>query len=174
MTMSVILTLCDQDIWPDSPVVDRSGFYHRYAARAVVINDKGEVWLLYNSREEHHKLPGGGIEEGESIPQGLKRELIEEIGCQAEIITELGETVEHRDQNNITQTSHCFIARQIGEPIAPKFDQGEKARGFYELRASDIDSALALLEKDKPNSYDGAFINRRDIELLRAAKAWLE
>lgn len=53
----------------------------RNTARAIVL--KGEqVLLLYTARYDDYSLPGGGIDDGESIEQGLLRELHEETGAQ--------------------------------------------------------------------------------------------
>ncbi|KKR07492.1 MAG: hypothetical protein UT32_C0010G0009 [Parcubacteria group bacterium GW2011_GWC2_39_14] len=36
----------------------------REASRAIVINDKNELAILYVSKKDFYKIPGGGIETG--------------------------------------------------------------------------------------------------------------
>jgi 8-oxo-dGTP diphosphatase len=53
----------------------------------VILNSKGEI-LLANERRFGHsftKFPGGGLEWGEGLKDGLKREIMEELGQDSEI-----------------------------------------------------------------------------------------
>lgn len=59
---------------------DYGTVFIRNTARAIVL--KGEqILLLYTARYDDYSLPGGGVDEGESIEQGLLRELHEETGA---------------------------------------------------------------------------------------------
>lgn len=53
---------------------------HIVAAGGFVVNNKNEVLLLKSPRYGDWEFPGGQIEEGETIPQGLEREVFEETG----------------------------------------------------------------------------------------------
>jgi ADP-ribose pyrophosphatase YjhB (NUDIX family) len=44
----------------------------------IILNDKNEIVLSYNSDSENWILPGGSIEEGETPIEGLVREVYEE------------------------------------------------------------------------------------------------
>lgn len=79
----------------------------REAARAVVIDAAGQVGLLKVTKRKFYKLPGGGIEVGESQQTALKRECLEEIGCNIEILDEIGTIVEYRKMFQIKQILHC-------------------------------------------------------------------
>ena len=93
---------------------------------------------------------------------------MEEVGCSIEIGDEVGEIVEHRSQLEIVQTSHCFLAKAIEEG-EPHFTEEEKADGF-ELLWVPIDEAIAIIQKDMPNNYQGKFIIKRDLIFLQKAK----
>ena len=54
-------------------------FYH-ISLKAVIRNDAGEVLCVTESVRDMWELPGGGLDHGETIRQGLARELREEIG----------------------------------------------------------------------------------------------
>lgn len=168
--MKNILTIREQDIVPNALVVDTTNFRKREASRAVVSDSAGRVALLRVGLYDYHKLPGGGIDEGEDIPTALERELLEEIGCKAEVTGEVGEVVEYRDQFELVQTSYCFTATQVGEKGDPAFTEKELREQFSIVWTDNIDSAITLLEQDEPTNYEGRFIKVRDLALLRAAK----
>jgi 8-oxo-dGTP diphosphatase len=168
--MKLLLTLKEHDIDASAVHVDPTNLSLRQAARAVVINSQGEVALLKANRHSYHKLPGGGVEDGEDMQQALHRELLEEIGCRANIITEVGKIIEYRDKWDLRQTSNCYLAKQLGQQQPPAFTAEELNDGFEVVWAPSIDDAIALLEQDEPKNYDGRFIKQRDLTFLKAAK----
>jgi len=168
--MKVLATITEQDVSPAAPVIDTANFSHRKAVRAVVLDDAGQIALLHVSRKGYHKLPGGGIDEGENMHAALERELLEEIGCKARLIAEVGEVREYRDEWQQYQESYCFLAKLEGDQKPSEFTEEEQGDGFEPIWAKSIDDAIAILEADIPNNYDGTRIKPRDIILLRAAK----
>ena len=166
------LIIYEQDIAPESPIIDTSNFRQRRAARAVLVDETGQVYLLNVSKHGYHKLPGGGIDEGEEIQQALERELMEEVGCRAKVVAELGTVIEYRnyDDGGLRQTSYCFLAEQVGEQAASVLEEGELAKGMVEVKAKSIDDAISLLLQDRPDNLEGRFIQIRDLALLRLAK----
>ncbi len=168
--MKRLLTIHESDIYLGKDNIDPKDFRERSAARAVVLNSNNQVALLKANTFNYHKLPGGGVEDNEDMQLALKRELLEEIGCAADVIAEVGEVVEYRDKWGLKQTSHCYLVKQVGEQQAPSFTQSEIDEGFEIIWADNIDSAIELLKQDQPQNYDGLFIQRRDTALLQAAK----
>lgn len=170
--MSLLLTIREQDFEPNTPQQDTAQFRQRRAARAVLLDDNNQVYLLNVSKHGYHKLPGGGIDAGEEIKQALERELMEEVGCAAKIIADLGEIVEYRDHEDggLQQVSYCYLARQTGPQQESALEHGEIEDGMLEVKAEDIDAAISLLEQDKPDSLLGRFIQKRDLCFLQAAK----
>ncbi len=167
--MKTLLTIREQDVAPDAPVADSSAFAKREAARGVLIDEDGSVLLLRVGKHDYHKLPGGGIDEGESIEDALARELMEEVGCKGTVTAEVGIVVEYRDQFKLIQTSYCYLVKKQGEQVEAKLEPGEIAEGLHEVRVPSVQAALELLESDKPNNYEGLFIQQRDAMLLREA-----
>ena len=168
--MKRILTIYEQDIVPEAPIIDTGNFRKRESTRAVVSDESGKIALLRVGLYNYHKLPGGGVDEGEDVPTALERELLEEIGCKAEVTGDIGEIIEYRNQFELEQISYCFVATQIGEKGEPDFTEKELREQFSVVWTDNIDSAIALLEQDKPINYEGRFIQKRDLTLLRAAK----
>lgn len=60
----------------------------RLGARGLAIREDGKIAIFNKSNKNEYKLPGGGLEgEGEEEPEeAFKREVLEEIGCEIEII----------------------------------------------------------------------------------------
>lgn len=169
--MKTVLTISQKDIDQDSSEVDTTNFRKREAARAVLLDPNGGVYLLQVTNHGYHKLPGGGIDEGEDITRALERELMEEVGCQADIIFEVGKVIEYRsyEDTGLLQTSYCYLAKQRGEQGQSNLEEDELAQGMIETKASNIQAAIALLEKDEPDNPEGKFIQKRDLALLREA-----
>lgn len=71
--MNQLAVIKQQDIDPDTIQVDTSSFRKRDAARAVLLDQNDQVYLMYVAVHGYHKLPGGGIDEGESVEQALAR-----------------------------------------------------------------------------------------------------
>jgi len=168
--MKKVLTIQEQDINPEATKVDASKFRKREAARAVVSDSDGKVALLRVGLYDYHKLPGGGVDEGEDVPTALERELLEEIGCKAEVTGEVGEIIEYRDQFEMVQSSYCFTANQVGEKREPDFTEKELKEEFSIVWVDGIDEAITLLQYDEPTNYEGKFIKIRDLALLNTAK----
>lgn len=59
-------------------------YLYRVALRALIRNDKGEILIVKEKSHDWWDLPGGGLDYGESIEDGLKRELVEEVGLTGE------------------------------------------------------------------------------------------
>ena len=55
----------------------------------LLINEYNEVLLSDEQQNEYHfiKFPGGGLEYGEGLTDGLKREFMEECNAEVEVIS---------------------------------------------------------------------------------------
>lgn len=51
--------------------------------KILVINSKEEILLGYS--HNNYQFPGGHVEDGESLPQTVKREMLEETGIDLEV-----------------------------------------------------------------------------------------
>jgi ADP-ribose pyrophosphatase YjhB (NUDIX family) len=169
--MKRLLELRDSDIFPNTKDIDPAGFRERQAVRAVVIDDLGRVALLWVENYNHHKLPGGGVEDEDrgSLERTLSREILEELGSEVEIIRTVGTIIEYEGQVNKLRISHCYLAEQTGQVVEPSLTQREIDDGQEIRWAQDIREAIAIIEIDEPNDYIGQFIKVRELAFLRAA-----
>lgn len=172
--MQNLLTITEQDLIAGTPSIDIANFRNREAARAVLLDKDKRIYLMNVGKYEYHKLPGGGIDEGEEIIQALERELMEEVGCRAKVLAEIGTVIEYRSYDMLKQISYCFLAQQKGDQMEPALEESELAGGLTEVKATNINEAVALLKSDKPKSLEGAYIQRRDLAFLEAAKLHID
>ncbi len=166
----VILTLDQHKIDPSVSTDNRENYYVRYAARAVLYDADGKVAIMYAGQKKYYKLPGGGINEGEEMAEALARELMEETGCVAKIVKNLGTTEEWRDFDSMHQISYAFSAIKITQDSPPTFTQGEIDKGFELRWAPNIDEAIKLVESNiADKDVRVSFMAQRDTAILRAA-----
>jgi 8-oxo-dGTP diphosphatase len=142
----------------------------RKAARAVVINETGKVAVLYASKNEYYKLPGGGIEDDEDNIRALHREIMEEVGVEVEIIDEIGLIIEYRIKYELLQISYCYLCKVKGEYKIPTYTANEINEGF-ELKWLSMNDAISKLNLDLEvvRAYGVNFIITRDMEFLKKA-----
>lgn len=150
-------------------VSEADSYKLRIAARAIVIDRDGLVALLHVARDSYYKLPGGGMEEGEDMMTGLKRECQEEIGCDIEVIKEIGSTVEYWKEDNEKQISHCYMAKVQGQKGRPNLTESEKERGFSIIWVP-YKEAVDLFKKSIPTQFEGDYIIPRDLAFLEEAE----
>jgi 8-oxo-dGTP diphosphatase len=147
-----------------------SNYSTREAVRAVVFDSENNVALLHVSNEKYYKLPGGGIEGDEDHASALKRECVEEIGADVEIIGEIGSIVEYRKMFSLKQTSYCYLAKVVGVRGEPNYTQ-EELEGGFKLLWAPFDEALSLLQNNIATSIEGGkYIVPRDLIFLQQAK----
>lgn len=142
----------------------------RKAARAVVVDKNNQVPLLFVSKHNYHKLPGGGIENDEIVLRALGREILEEVGVSIKSRKDIGVIIEYRDEIKLLQISYCYFAQVNKFVKKPSFTKKELSEGF-KLKWMDFDKAINTIKKDKPNNYVGKFIRKRDLTLLLEVKA---
>lgn len=87
-------------------------YNHLVSAAGLVENNKGEI-LLVLSPDRGWEYPGGIIEQGETIQQGLLREIYEETGVLAEIISFVGIS-KNLDRNIVNLDFRCrYISGEL-------------------------------------------------------------
>jgi 8-oxo-dGTP diphosphatase len=145
----------------------------REASRAVVVDREGKIALLHVTKDNYFKLPGGGIETGEDKISALKRECQEEIGCDIEIVGEIGSIVEYRKSFELKQTSYCYFARVSGEKRTSNFDAGEVAAGFEQVWLPYEEALRYMAENKAPGFKEREYIVSRDLLLLEEARNYL-
>jgi 8-oxo-dGTP diphosphatase len=82
-------------------------------AAAVIVNKDGKILVTQRSKNDNLSLkwefPGGKIEDGETAEECLKREIMEELNLEIEVLGYLGSCVYKYDTGEI-----CLIAYKVG------------------------------------------------------------
>ena len=85
----------------------------RKSARAILMNENGEIAIQYLANHFFHKLPGGGVEAGETVAEALVREIKEEVGGAGEREKEIGMVIEYRKEHTLIHMSYWYLARIV-------------------------------------------------------------
>jgi len=127
---AVLMTLRDKDIFQNAPDTTSVVWKDRPTGKVVLFNEKNEIALVSNKVTNLFLLPGGGIEEGEDIVEGTKRECREETGYETEIIREIGITEDYRARDSRHCVSYGFTAKSLSKgPIT--LAESEAGIGFF-------------------------------------------
>lgn len=137
----------------------------RKSARAILLDDTGKMATQYLEKYTFHKLPGGGIDAGESVEEALKREVLEEVGCDSKILRPVGMVIEYRNKYKMLHISYCFVSQVVGPIGQPKLEEGEIEEGQTTLWLPP-EEALAKMKVDVPGKYEGHFNLKREIAFL--------
>ncbi len=132
----------------------------RHSSRAIIISD-GRIAMIHSLENNYYKLPGGGIELGESKENALIRETLEETGLHIipDTIEELGYI--HRICKSSKYEDECFIQNnyyyfcEVTNEVSPtKYDEGELSERFI---PEFVDPHIAYAENAKISDNDPAY-----------------
>lgn len=170
--MELITKITDADIGEKVYEIDNPTT--RKAVRTILLNNLGEIALLHKAKKNEYKLIGGGIENQETLQQALRREVLEESGCEINILKELGYVEEYRTLNNFIQTSYVYVAEVSNDTKKLHLTKQEKEEGaelcWYkpEIALKQInDSYEKLLPSKYSDLYNSKIIIKRDSSILR-------
>lgn len=120
----------------------------RTAVRAVIQRGR-ELLMIYSVKVGDYKFPGGGVSEGESQVEALRREVLEECGATlVRIGDKVGSVIEYNfavedEFDTFKMTSHYFLCEVADCFFAQHLDDYEADLGF-EPRWVSIDEALRV------------------------------
>lgn len=107
---------------PEIKTLEDKSVFTRLATRSIAIQEDF-ILLMYTARYDDYSLPGGGLDIGEEIVEGMMRELIEETGAKSiRNIKPFGIYEEYRPwykpdydvQHMISYCYTCEIDRELG------------------------------------------------------------
>ena len=127
MKEELICKITDQDIG-ETPIEMKNPRL-RLGARGIVIREDGKIAVFNKSNKNEYKLPGGGLEGEEEPEKAFKREVLEETGCEVEIIECLGTTEEYKSLNNFKQISYVFVGKVLKDTKQLNVTKKEKDEG---------------------------------------------
>lgn len=143
--MDLLFSLDSKNYTDDMPV------FERFGVRALICRDG--LWAMQQSKYGDYKIPGGGVEKGESYHDALHREVLEETGLHIleDSIREIGEVLEIRKDNKnekqkyIAHSYHyfCDVDGNVSELALTESEQ----KLGYHLAWATLDEIIATNQK---------------------------
>ncbi len=152
--------------------------HRREIVRAVVFDDSNNFYFMRVLRDDGFgqatliETSGGGVEPGESLETAIKRELKEELGVEAEVLSKIGTVSDYYNYIHRHNINHYFLCKikAFGEKQLTK-DEREK----FQLSTLNLTLDEALEEYRKcSDSKLGRLLSNRETPILERAKALME
>ena len=160
--MKRLATITDKDVTGSDAL---SNAAPSTSVNAVLFDQNGHVALCYFGKFNFHTIIGGGVEASEDMITAVKREVLEEAGCDCEIVCEIGYTFENRAEHDNTLERYYYIARVVGEKGELQLTEKEMSQKvavcWYPL-----EQALQIIKENNSLIYQQKFIQKRDIIVL--------
>lgn len=163
--MQTLLVLDEKNYTDDMPI------FERFVVRALI--EKNGLFAMQQGKNGEYKIPGGGMDEGESTVEALIREVQEETGLVIipETIQELGEIIEIRRDifdENLKYMAHSmhYVCEVKPEMAETALTESEKEKGFH-LAWADIDTIIETNERVMTEKWQF-----RDVEFLKWYKTY--
>lgn len=172
--MSVLAIVKEKDVFPHrNTTEDGVVFEDRPTGKAIVFDDENNIALVGNKVNSFYLLPGGGIDAGESLEDGIVRECLEEIGCKVTLNKKVGIIEDYRIRDKKHCINHCYIARVSGKKGMLTLTADEARNGLHVIwvplpRALQIlEDEIVQLRRGEVHFYNTAFNILRDHLFLR-------
>jgi 8-oxo-dGTP diphosphatase len=137
----------------------------RKSARVILLNEHGQIALQHLQNYGFYKLPGGGVDDGETVEEALVREVREEVGCDCTILSPIGITIEYRAQYKLLHISYCYVATVTSPITAPAFEEAEIAAGQTNIWVAPTE-VLDLVRSGERFNYESHFNIPRELAFL--------
>lgn len=150
----------------------------RHIARAIVVDGDGYFYFVRADRDDDFgravviETAGGGVEKDENLEDAIKRELLEELGAEAEIICKIGVVSDYYNLIHRHNVNNYFLCRAISFKN-PKLTEDKINKFHLSALRLRYDEAMAEYEAAL-GSRLGRLIGQREIPILKRAKEILE
>ena len=123
---------------------EKENNWFRYRAGAIIINDD-KMLFVKSAIGDYYYMIGGGVHLGETSPNCIEREVLEETGINIEIIPGFVKSSEYSIQGKIEKSVSIFLAKTEQTDYKLQEEEIEEC-GWY-----GFDAALKVLnyENDK-------------------------
>ncbi|QIZ78878.1 NUDIX domain-containing protein [Ferrimonas lipolytica] len=144
--------------------------FTRHSVRAVITH-ADKILLLYTARYDDYSLPGGGVDEGESLAAAVIREVEEETGARNVVINaELGIYHELRpwykeSHDNVRMYSYCYWCTADPKLGQTQLEDYEQANGMKPVWI-ELEQAIAHNERVMAGSDKAGLSLQRETWLM--------
>lgn len=172
MNKELYLELRDEE-WPfDYTDHDRN------IVRAIVYDDEGFFYFVRADRDDIFakavviETSGGGVEADEDLSEAIKRELLEELGAEVEVVGKIGVVSDYYNlihRHNVNNYFLCHVV-SFGERHLTEDEINKYHLTTLKLR---FDEAVAEYERCRGSKL-GRIIGNRELPILMRAKEMLD
>ncbi len=138
----------------------------RLTARAI-LRHHGQIAVMYAGKFGLYSLPGGGVEEGETVIAALNREIVEETGCSCDSIQELGYVEENRAHCDYTQISYYYVVDTACDSLHPALTETE-VKNQTIVAWHSLDEAYRLIASPVHTNPQRKYLQARDLAAMDA------
>lgn len=145
---------------------------HRLVVRGVVLDERGFVALHRVARDdafgkqEYYETPGGGVDEGESLEEALKRECREELGEEVVVLQQIGIVLDAYNLVRRENENHYFICKKISDGEKHFVSEGDFL--IQETVWVSLEEGVRLLE-EQPNTLVSGLVKARELPIFKEA-----
>jgi len=164
--MKKLISITNKDITGDENL---SSIMPRIAVGVVLFDEAKNIALSHIGIWDLHGLPGGGVDDGEDYETAAKREVLEETGCNCEILTEIGMTYENwgeqPGERGFVQEKYHYLAKVVGEKGELHLDDYEIASNTT-VRWYPLEQAIQIITDRPSENTPEEFFKRRNLAVL--------
>lgn len=152
--------------------------HDRNIVRAIVYDDEGYFYFVRADRDDDFgrakviETSGGGVEGDEDLTEAIKRELLEELGAEVEVICKIGVVDDYYNLIHRHNINNFYLCRALsfGEKNLTK-DEID----YFHLSTLKLSFEEAMAEYEKNlDSRLGRIIRNRELPILLRAKEILD
>lgn len=143
-------------IFDEKNYTDAMPVFEKFTVRGII--KRGNLYAMQKSRHGEYKIPGGGVEPGETYIEALCREVREETGLLVDVSTvrELGEILEMREDLHCSGQKYVchsmyYSCDVLSETAPLEMTDSEIREGFHpvwETIEEVISSNLAMYKEE--------------------------
>lgn len=148
--------------------------HDRQIVRAIVIDDDRNFYFVRANRDDDFgaatliETAGGGVEEGEDLPEAIKRELKEELGIESEIICKIGVVSDYYNLIHRHNINNYYLCRAVS--FGDKHLTPEEIKDFHlSTLKMTYDEAVEEYGKRRESKL-GRLVCNRELPVLKKAK----
>lgn len=146
--MQPIITISDKDIFPGKKPADVKVWSDRRTVKVILQNELGEIALVSNPIHNCHLLPGGGIDDGESVHVAADRECREEVDYSIREPIDIGIIEEFRARDGKHYITNGVVAL-LGNPTSRDARTANEKDVGLKVGWHTLDNALKIFSEQK-------------------------